>query len=121
MAVNKRKIGTDYEKKAAKYLSMKGYRILQMNYQNRFGELDILAEDKDGTLVVCEVKYRSDSRYGNPLEAVTETKKKRICKAVRKYYMEHGLSMDHSCRFDVVGICGDGSIQHIEDAFDFIW
>jgi putative endonuclease len=53
MAVNKRKIGTDYEKKAAKYLSMKGYRILQMNYQNRFGELDILAEDKDGTLVVC--------------------------------------------------------------------
>jgi putative endonuclease len=114
---NRRKIGANYEQMAAKYLISKGYRILETNYHNRYGEIDLIVETKEKLLVICEVKYRSSNRYGSPFEAVTETKRRRICKVAKRYYLEHGLDLDYSCRFDVIGICGE-EIVHIEGAFD---
>ena len=42
---NKRKIGTEYEKKAAEYLRQQGFLILEQNFYSRFGEIDIIAKD----------------------------------------------------------------------------
>ena len=115
---DRRSVGSMYEERAARYLAARGYTICDRNYRDRYGELDIVAE-KDAVLVIVEVKYRSGTRYGDPLEAVTPQKQKRICRTTLGYYMAHGYGEEQSCRFDVIGITGDGTIQHIENAFPF--
>ena len=113
-----RAVGAVYEEKAAHYLQERGYTIRARNYHDRWGELDIVAE-QNGVLVIVEVKYRSDTRFGGPLEAVTPQKQRRICRAAMGYYAAYGFGEDRACRFDVIGITGDGTIQHIENAFLF--
>ncbi len=54
----KREIGIAGEDEAAKALKKKGYRIVEKNYRSRFGEIDIVAEEK-GYLVFIEVKRRN--------------------------------------------------------------
>ncbi len=117
LAGNKRKIGTFYEEQAADYLAAKGYRIIESNYRNRYGEIDLIAVDGNGLLVMIEVKYRSSSCCGDPLEAVDGRKQKRICRTTLWYYKERGYALDTPCRFDVIGIYGNGRIHHVEDAF----
>ena len=75
--------------------------------------------EKDGVLVIVEVKYRSGTRFGSPLEAVTPQKQRRICRAAMGYFAACGFGAEQACRFDVIGITGDGVIRHIENAFPF--
>lgn len=111
---NRRRKGADYEKAVGYYLEQCGYEILQYNYRCRAGEIDIVA--KDGPyLVFCEVKYRSGSRAGSPLEAVDFKKQQVIFRCAQFYLTEHHMH-DVPCRFDVIGIEG-GEITHIKDAF----
>ncbi|MCR4587432.1 MAG: YraN family protein, partial [Lachnospiraceae bacterium] len=88
--MNKRTIGTEYEEKAAAFLESKGVVILQKNYRNRFGEIDLIGRDKD-YLVFIEVKYRKSDRRGLPMEAVSFYKQKTICRVSDYYRMENGL------------------------------
>ena len=63
---NRREIGSHYEDIAAEYLEKQGYVILQRNYRaGRHGELDIIAEDPAGLLVICECRYRRKTGYGD--------------------------------------------------------
>lgn len=117
--INKREIGARYETNAVEYLVHKGYRIIERNYRISYGEIDIIAK-KDTVLVFFEIKFRRSESYGSPLEAVDTKKQRKICKTALYYYSTHGYSDNIQCRFDVIGIYGDGSIQHIENAFDFI-
>lgn len=94
-----------------------GYRILAQNYVTPFGELDLIAE-KDGTIAYVEVKYRRGGSYGDPLEAVDERKQRHISKCAACHYAKYGAARDLPCRFDVIGLYGDGSIRHIENAFE---
>lgn len=114
-----RKIGEQYEEKAVEYLTEKGYRILDRNYSVRGGELDVIAVKED-TVVFVEVKYRSNSRYGDPLEAVNLRKQKHICRAALHYYSVHKECRGMGCRFDVIAIYGSGEVKHIENAFEFV-
>lgn len=115
---NKRKLGECYEELAAGYLIEKGYIILQKNYRNIFGEIDILARQGD-YLVFVEVKYRSSKAYGDPAEAVGIYKQRRISKAALGYIFSRGYSYDMPCRFDVIAVYQNGVIRHIPDAFEF--
>lgn len=115
---NQRQVGSAYEKKAAEYLTGQGFRILEQNFYSRYGEIDIIA--KDGRyLVFIEVKYRRNSSCGNPLEAVTAKKQKRICRTAFYYCTKMGYGDRAPCRFDVVAIEGEQEIIHIKNAFDF--
>lgn len=114
---NNRQIGADYEALAALYLEQRGYRILERNYRNCYGEIDIIAE-KENTIVFCEVKYRGANRYGSPLEAVDYREQKRISKAAL-YYTTKNKSGNVYYRFDVIGIDKEGQMEHIENAFYF--
>lgn len=109
---------------AAEYLQSKGYVIVAKNYRNKQGEIDIIAKEKKektfSSLVYVEVKYRSSLAYGDPLEAVDFRKRKRISRAASYHYARFGAPYQLGCRFDVIAIYGDGSIKHIENAFDFI-
>lgn len=113
--MNKRKIGEGYEKRAARYLEEKGYRILEQNVSSRFGEIDLIAH-KDEYLVFIEVKYRKDENKGKPEEAVDERKQKKIIKTAEYYCMKKGISMNQAMRFDVVCILGN-EIWLYENAF----
>ena len=56
---------------AADYLKKKGYKILETNYKNKVGEIDVIAKDKD-YIVFVEVKARMSQAFGHPFEAVFE-------------------------------------------------
>ncbi len=62
MAVNKRAAGADKEQLAARYLVDNGYTVLERNFRNKTGEIDIIAK-KDNYIVFVEVKYRSNNKY----------------------------------------------------------
>lgn len=70
-------LGARGEAIAAGYLEGLGFCILERNWRNRSGELDLIARDGD-TLVAVEVKTRSGTGYGNPLEAITVQKMARL-------------------------------------------
>ena len=70
MQKNKRKVGAFYEEIAADYLVSQGVMILERNYRNWLGEIDLIGMTADGWLIFVEVKYRSTERSGSPLAAV---------------------------------------------------
>lgn len=118
--LNKRRLGAEYENRAADYLVGQGYRIVEKNYRNRFGEIDLIAMDTENTLAYCEIKYRGGDSAGDPLEAVDRKKQRRISRTAEYHYAYYGYEAGLPCRFDVIGIYADGSIRHIKDAFEFI-
>lgn len=71
--VNTREIGNKYEDKSIETLVKEAYKILERNYQNRFGEIDIIAE-KNKEIVFIEVKYRKTNKFGYGYEAVASFK-----------------------------------------------
>ncbi len=113
--MNKRKMGGIYEAKAAEYLQKKGFILLEQNYRNRSGEIDIIARDNE-YLCFIEVKYRATSGYGSPLEAVDTKKQMQIRKVALYYLMKQGFKDDVPCRFDVIAFEGD-ELTHLENAF----
>jgi putative endonuclease len=116
--MNKRTEGEKGEDLAVAYLEKKGYRILERNYRYERGEIDIVAED-NGALVFVEVKARRSKTFGEPEEAVTESKQRQIKNVAEGYLFEHNID-DRECRFDVVAIDYEGNrtvIRHLENAF----
>jgi putative endonuclease len=110
------KIGEDL---ACGELERRGYAILARRYRRRGGEIDIIARE-GGTLVFVEVKARDGSEFGDPMEAVTMFKRRRIVHAAMDYLMRH-VGGECACRFDVVTIqiaAAEPLIEVIQNAFD---
>lgn len=108
--------GRDGEEIAKSYLIKKGYQILTQNYHSRFGEIDIIAKDKD-CLVFVEVKTRSNSAFGTPLEAITIFKLRKLIKTSQFYLNQFKLG-DACYRFDAVEVKfsnGETIINHIQN------
>ena len=69
------------EKIASDYLKKKGYQIIEANFQNRFGEIDLIASRTQNTskaLVFIEVKLRIGRDLGLPEEMITPGKIRQI-------------------------------------------
>jgi len=69
------------EKIAADYLKKKGYQIIEANFRNRFGEIDLIASRAQNTskaLVFIEVKLRIGRDFGLPEEMITPGKIRQI-------------------------------------------
>jgi putative endonuclease len=116
MAVNAKDIlGRDGEEAAVRYLEGCGFRILDRNWRCADGEIDIVAVERH-SLVICEVKTRSGTRYGTPLEAVGRAKVRRLRKLAVGWLNAHGVRFEQ-IRIDVVGLLYEGSggftIEHI--------
>ena len=97
-----RALGAHGEDLAADYLERLGYRVLARNWRTRTGELDLVARDGD-TLVAVEVKTRSGSGYGSPLEAITTRKMARLRRLLLDWVRERGVR-GARLRVDAVGI-----------------
>ena len=110
-------LGKQGEDIAVKYLTDKGYEILERNWRNIHKEIDIIAI-KDNLLAVVEVKTRQTDEYGEPDIAVTRQKQTRLISAANAYLFQNKL--DINTRFDIISIVfnnGTPEITHIEDAF----
>lgn len=117
--MNTRKKGAEYEQVAAGYLQSRGVGILERNYRNRRGEIDLIGKDGEYT-VFFEVKYRKNDKKGAPAEAVNFAKQKTICRVADYYRMTHGMGEFSAIRYDVVAIEGDKIIWY-KNAFNHIY
>ena len=108
-------LGRAGEEAAAGYLRDSGYTILDRNWRCADGELDIVALDRRRVFVAVEVKTRSGTRFGTPLEAVGRAKLRRLRRLAIGWLNAHGVRYDQ-VRVDVIGILyeptGGFSIRH---------
>ena len=109
------------EEEALAFLEGKGYRLVARNFRHRKGELDLIVDAPDGTLVFVEVKANRTSLSGRPLERVDGRKVRRLQRLAQRYCALRGQE-HRDMRFDVVGVDlaeagGASRIEHIEAAF----
>jgi putative endonuclease len=102
------------EERAALYYRARGYDVLQRNWRCGAGEIDLICA-KGSLLVVCEVKARTGSVHGHPLEAVTAPKQRRLRRLAALYLQQQGRRWA-DVRFDVAAVL-DGILEVIEGAF----
>ena len=116
--MNLGKLGTFGEDRAAVYLKLRGWKIVERNFSCRFGEIDIIAQ-KGGFIAFVEVKLRSEGSFYSGREAVTVTKQRKIIAAAECWLSQH--ETDLQPRFDILELTRDRSgrikTDHIEDAF----
>ncbi|NDW11042.1 YraN family protein [Dysgonomonas sp. 520] len=110
-------LGKKGEDAACNYLLKENYEILKRNWRYGKYELDIIARN-DEYIVFVEVKTRSSDQWGNPEDAVSRTKMKRMVEAADSYLKQNDVDMD--VRFDIISAIWNGEyfeIDHIDDAF----
>lgn len=95
-----------------RFLKTKRYKIIERNYRSLWGEVDIIAKDKD-TLVFIEVKTRSSDRFGPPESSVTRTKQNRI-RRIAEAYIKTSKYRNLCFRFDVVSILFDSKKNMVD-------
>jgi putative endonuclease len=108
-------LGRHGEDLAAEYLQQAGFRILARNWRCADGEIDIVMVDRR-VLVVCEVKTRSGTGYGTPLEAITRQKVRRLRHLAIRWVQANGVLFDE-VRIDAVEVLKDRqggfTIEHV--------
>jgi putative endonuclease len=117
------RLGMRGEKAAARFLKGRGYKIVARGVRSRLGELDLVAV-QDRTVVFVEVKTRAGTDAGQPLDAVTPEKQRRLTQAALAFLKYRGLLEERS-RFDVVSVvwpvdAREPQIEHIVNAFEAV-
>lgn len=116
--------GQEGEARAAAYLQQQGYAILERNFRSKGGEVDLVARDRDGTIVFVEVKTRRNLAYGVPQLAVTQRKQRQIAKGALSWLARRRLH-DSAARFDVIAVLlhddGGQTLEHIANAFELAY
>lgn len=117
--MDNKKIGVLGEKWAVDFLKNRNYNIVAINYRCRYGEIDIIARQRD-TIVFVEVKTRNSMNFGRGLEAVNYLKQQKI-KKVALDFLSKQKTFFPNMRFDVIDIMVKGEdhieINHIKNAF----
>lgn len=111
-------LGTRGEAAAAEILRRGGWTVLHRNWRFGHREIDLIAE-RNGTIAFVEVKARSGTGFGHPLEAVTARKRQDLTLAARAWIARHGRP-GRTYRFDAVWILRAGNAtraRHVEDAW----
>ena len=116
--MNNKDKGNLGENLASDYLQSLGYKVLERNWRySRFGEIDIIALDKD-TLVFVEVKARRSVAFGHPFEAINEKKVQQV-RAIAQAYMAQDNCKYKKCRLDGVSVIlsTQPKIEHLKNIF----
>jgi putative endonuclease len=107
--------GDSAERVAALHLEQNGYRIVARNVRTRYGEIDLVAEDRDG-LAFVEVKARRGRGHGAPEEALTPRKQLKLVQLASAFVSENELFSNYAWRIDVVAVELDraGKLTRVE-------
>lgn len=110
--------GQQGEAQALAYLQAEGLHLLERNYRTPGrggGEIDLIMQAADGTVVFVEVRSRSHSRFGGAGGSIDVAKRQRIVQAAQHWLLRQGVPP--ACRFDVIAIDGI-QLQWLRAAFD---
>lgn len=127
--IRRKTLGRKGEDIACDLLSGMGFEILERNWRSSHKEIDIICRD-GADLRFVEVKSRQEPVEGEPWEAVTQAKQRRIAGAAKAYLRSAGLKESgfhpEECHFDIVTIVwnesGDRcSKEFIPDAYILIY
>ena len=106
---------------AAEFLRKKRYTIVAAGYRSRFGEIDLIAKNKQ-YLVFVEVKLRKTEDFASAREYVNRRKQDKIRITASVYLSQNPTALQP--RFDVIEIYAPEGhqtenpvINHLEDAF----
>jgi putative endonuclease len=106
---------------AAEYLRKKHYTVVAVGYRCRYGEIDLIVQNKK-YLAFVEVKLRKSGNFARAMEYVDSRKQDRIRITASMYLSQNPTKLQP--RFDVVEIYApEGTetarpeIYHMEDAF----
>ncbi len=119
--MNARAAGALFEEHALAHLQRAGLRLLERNFNTRFGELDLVMRDAD-TLVFVEVRYRRHGAFGGGAASIGMAKRERLMKAAQLFLQAHPRLAALPCRFDVLAFDGEAEAPRCEwqrAAFDF--
>lgn len=111
-------LGIRGENLVKEHIQKLGWQVLVMNYHARFGEIDIIARDRD-EIVFIEVKTRSSTAYGEPEESVGYSKFHKMIKTAQFYLLSKHLEQS-PYRFDLFTVKKnrDGMyIEHFKNIF----
>lgn len=107
---------------AAEYLRKKRYKLEAVGFSCRFGEIDLIAQNKK-YMVFVEVKLRKTADFAEAKEFVDINKQKRIRATAQLYLSRYPSELPS--RFDVIEIYAPNGImtkkpeiRHLEDAFE---
>jgi putative endonuclease len=113
--------GDAAEDRALAWLQARGLVLVQRNYRvahgpaARGGEIDLVMQERDGTLVFVEVRARAARTHGGAAASVTGIKQQRLVRAAQHFLLRYERLPP--CRFDVMALDGD-VIQWLQGAFD---
>lgn len=113
-------LGPQGEQDACEFLQKhKRYRFLERNFRTPWGELDLVMEAPDKTIVIVEVKSRGSDEHGSPFDQIDDQKLKHLQRAISLYVSKKHLQ-ERTIRLDAVGIeyADDYTIKHIEHIED---
>lgn len=103
------------EQLAADFLKEEGYSIVAINWRFKYWEVDIIAEEGE-ILCFVEVKSRSKSNFGEPVDFVDIKKQKNLIQAAEAYL--EATDHDGEIRFDIVSVyLEENKVELIKDAF----
>lgn len=115
-------LGAWGESQAAEYLRRRGYHLVAAGYRSRYGEIDLIAQNRR-YLVFVEVKTRSSAAVARAMEYVDGRKQQRLRMTAAAYLAEHPTRLQP--RFDVIEVYAPEGIHtprpeinHMEDAFE---
>lgn len=118
MTAHNQTLGALGERIAERWLRKHGYRILARRFRYRRRDIDLIAQ-RDATVAFVEVKARSGTEFGDPVEAVDARKQRSLTRSAHAWIARHGRDGE-MYQFDVVGILVDDSrvkVKHIPNAF----
>jgi putative endonuclease len=112
--------GQQSEALARAFLEAQGYRTVASNFRVAGGEIDLIAFE-GAVLCFIEVRSRTDTELGEPLETIDARKIRRITVAAREFIGRLPRPWPEM-RFDAVGIVLEDPprIELVRDAFEAI-
>ncbi len=101
--------GATAENLARQFLQQRGLKLIQTNYRSRFGEIDLIMQQKTkqiNCLVFIEVRYRQRNQQ-QAMDSIDFHKQQRLKKTAQFYLQQHPLALGQNARFDVVVLSGE--------------
>jgi len=110
--------GEDAETACCHYLRSQGLKLVDKNFNSRFGEIDIIMLDKK-MLVFVEVRFRKNNQFGGALESITPSKQAKLRRTAELYLQKN--SQHENARFDVVSMSKNTQTSTGNQAYTFDW
>lgn len=104
------------EEAACQYLTEQGLILKEKNFRCPQGEIDLIMKDQT-YLIFVEVRFRTQSDFGNSIETISYVKQRRLTRTALHYLQQHSLMDKVPCRFDVLGMTKEQNIVWIQNAF----